>query len=312
MTLFRKNIVTLGLVAFGLSGILVILALAFMSRQYNKTNSEALLGTAKVLIAAVGEDRIGEYCAGGGQSIDADLDNSLEIIRVRGNYRLSLIDAHGEVLWDSAAGESLVNHLDRSEVQAALEGREGIAQRDSLSTGMRQIYAALPVYNSGGSIAGVFRLSITVPHFSRRIAPVALPFLVCAILLAFTAFAAITAFSRSLAGSLKRLVDIAETATGKTDSRDHFPIAIPGETEELLALETALQRLVAELSRRAEEAEKEGRQLHAILNGMSEAVLAMDNNLILYLANPRACALFGLGNVHGSSLLEATRSTELE
>jgi len=316
MTIFHKNVVTLGLVAFGLSGILVVLALVFMSRQYNKTNSEALLDTARVLIAAVGEDRIGEYCSGRGQSIPDDLSNCLAAIREKGNYRLSLLDTHGEVLWDSMVEENLVNHLDRIEVQAALEGREGTAERDSLSTGMRQNYAALPVYYPAGAVnktvAGVFRLSIMVPDFWRRIAPVALPFLVCAILLAFTAFAAITAFSHSLAGSLKRLVDIAETAAGKTDNQDHSPIAISGETEEILALETALQRLVAELSRRAEEAEKEGRQLHAILNGMSEAVLAMDNNLILYLANPRACMLFGLGNIHGASLLEATRSTELE
>jgi two-component system phosphate regulon sensor histidine kinase PhoR len=61
-----------------------------------------------------------------------------------------------------------------------------------------------------------------------------------------------------------------------------------------------------------EQAETEGRQLQAILNGMSEAVLAMDHHLILYLANPKARALFGFGDVQGSSLLEATRSTELE
>jgi two-component system phosphate regulon sensor histidine kinase PhoR len=312
MTLFRKNIVTLGLAAFGLSTVFAVLALAFMNHQYNRTNSEALLDTARILAAVMGEDHIGEYCAGRGQSIDADLYNSLEIISVRGNYRLSLIDAYGEVLWDSVAGESLVNHLNRSEVQAALEGREGVAQRDSLSTGVRQIYVALPVHEAGGGIAGVFRLSIMVPHFWRRIAPAALPFLICAMLLAFASFAAVAVFSRSFSGSLRRLVDIAESAAGKHDPDNSPIIAVSGETEEFFALETALRRLVAELRKRAEQAETEGRQLHAILNGMSEAVLAMDENLILYLANPRACSLFGLDDVQGSSLLEVTRSTELE
>ena len=38
----------------------------------------------------------------------------------------------------------------------------------------------------------------------------------------------------------------------------------------------------------------------------------MDGNLMLHLANPRACSLFGLENFRGTSLLEVTRSTELE
>jgi len=312
MTIFRKNIVTLGLAAFWLSAILVILALALMNRQYNATAGNALLDAGRALIAAIGEDRIGEYCSGGEQSADVYLFDCLEEIRSKGSYRLSLIDVNGNVRWDSVVESGLVNHSDRIEVRSALEGREETAWRDSLSTGIRQIYAALPVYNADGGIAGAFRLSIMAPGFWRRTAPMVMPFLLCAVLLAVIAFVAITAFSHSLAGSLKRLVDIAETAADK-HYRDNFsPIAVSGEAEELFALETALRHLVTELGRRAEQAETEGRQLHAILNGMSEAVLAMDNNLVLYLANPRACSLFGFDRVQGASLLEATRSTELE
>ena len=312
MTLFRKNIVALGLVAFGLSTALVILALALMDYQYNKTTGRALLDTARVLIAAVGEERMGEYFSDGGESIHDDLRNCLEAIRDKGNYRLSLINLNGDVLWDSVAARPLVNHNDRSEVRAALEGREGLTLRDSLSTGTQQIYAALPVYGDGG-LAGVFRLSVVIADSWRHIVPAAVPFLVCAVLLACAALAAAMAFSRSFAGSLRRLVDIAETAVGKGYNRDDFsPIAMSGEAEEFLALETALRCLVEELSRRADQAETKGQQFLAILNGMSEAVFAMDDKLILYLANPRACSLFGLGDVQGISLLEATRSTELE
>ena len=315
MTIFRKNIVTFGVAAMGISAVLINLALALMGYQYNKTNTEALVDTAKILVAAIGEDRIGGYCSGG-QSINDDVIECLERIRSTGSYRISLIDVNGYVLWDSFAESALVNHIDRSEVRAALEGREGTAQRNSLSIGMRQIYAALPVYGSGdaaGSIAGVFRLSIVVPGFWQRIAPVALPFLVCAAFLVLAAFAAIAAFSRSLAGSLRRLADIAETAVGKENFRESSSlIPISGEAEEFFVLEAALRCIVEELGMRVEQAEAEGRQLHAILNGMSEAVLAMDGSLALYLVNPQARSLFGLVDAHGVSLLEATRSTELE
>jgi len=313
MTLFRKSIITFGLIAFGLFSVLVILALTLMDYQYNDTSGKALLDTARILVTAMGEERLEEYCLDSGRSIDDDLRNWLEAIRDKGNYRLSLIGTDGEVLWDSAVVRAQVNHIDRSEIRAALEGREEITRRDSISTGMRQLYAALPIYCSNGNIVGVFRLSIIIPDFWRRAAPVMPPFLICAAFLALAVFAAVMAFSRSFARSLRRLADKAETAAGKRYRDNLSRIAvISGEAEEFLALETALQRLVAELSKRAEQAETEGRQLQAILNGMSEAVLAMDDNLILYLANPNARALFGFDDVQGSSLLEATRSTELE
>ncbi|MDR0456132.1 MAG: hypothetical protein LBH20_05565 [Treponema sp.] len=311
MTIFRKNIITLGLTGFGLSAILVILALALMNYQYNNTSGRILLNTAKVLAAAMGEDRIGEYCSGTGQSMDTDLFTCLEAIRNKGAYRLSLVDINGEVLWDSVVEKGLVNHNDREEVQAALEGREGISQRKSISTGTLQFYAALPVQGTDGKITGAFRLSVTVPGFWQRVAPAALPFLICAALFTLAAFAAITVFSRSFAGSLKRVVNIAETAAGERYRDNSSPIPL-GEADEILALETALHQMAEKLNRRAEQAEMEGRQFLTIVNGMPEAVLAMDNNLILYLVNPRARSLFGLDDAKGISLLEATRSTELE
>jgi len=68
------------------------------------------------------------------------------------------------------------------------------------------------------------------------------------------------------------------------------------------------------LNYRLEQAKEEGCRLEAILNGMSEAVFAMDLSLKLHLVNPCARKLFNLGNkdVKNMSLLEATRSTELE
>jgi len=106
-------------------------------------------------------------------------------------------------------------------------------------------------------------------------------------------------------------VDIAETAVGEHYRDNASPIPL-GEAEEILTLETALRSMTGKLQQRTEQAEAESRKVLAIVNGMPEAVLAMDSNLILYLANPCARSLFGLDDVRGISLLEATRSTELE
>jgi two-component system phosphate regulon sensor histidine kinase PhoR len=310
MTVFRKNIITLGIVVCGFSAILTVAALAVIEYQYDRVKSTVLLDTARSLVAALGEDSFADYFSDGGLSMDGVLQNGLDAVRDKGDYRLSLIAKNGDILWDSAGDGRWVNHIDRDEVRSALEGREGTSRRDSLSTGVRQMYAALPVFSGAHTVpVGVFRLS--VEDFARP--PAMAPFLLCSFLLTLAALAAITVFSHFLAAPLKRLADIAETTAGKRPHQDISSIiAASGEAEELFVLETALRRIAEKLNRGAEQTEMEGRQLLAILNGMSEAVLAMNDNLVLYMVNPRARSLFGLADMSGSSLLGATRSTELD
>lgn len=317
MTIFKKNLITLSLTVLGLSSVLVISVLVFMNSLYYEINAAGLRNTARLIFLLIGEKRITDYFeAGPAASFPGGAPLSADVFaRNAGDeaYRLTLIDRAGSVLWDSLAEGTLVNHLDREEVQAALEGREGASRRNSLSTGMRQIYSALPVFDAGGGVAGVFRLSLTTPSFWRRISAAALPFLLFTCLLALAAFAAIFVFSGSLSASLKRLVDIAAAAA----IEPHAPaekIPVSGEVVEFASLEKALRGMAAELNLRLEQARAEGGRLEAILNGMSEAVLAMDSSLILHLVNPPARKIFSLGDndVRRLSLLEATRSTELE
>jgi two-component system phosphate regulon sensor histidine kinase PhoR len=73
--------------------------------------------------------------------------------------------------------------------------------------------------------------------------------------------------------------------------------------------------MAAELNSRIEVARAEGRRLEAILNGMSEAVFAMDERLTLHMVNRQARSFFGIdgdADITALSLLEATHSTELE
>ena len=315
MTIFKKSLLTLGLPALGLSAVLVIAILAFMNSLYYEINTQGLRNTAGTVFSLMGESRLAAYFEANGE-LFVPGDVFPQSGEAGGGYRFTLIDTSGDVLWDSQVEGELVNHIDREEVRAALAGREGSARRDSISTGMRRIYSALPVYDTKGKVAGVFRLSITVPGFRQRISAAALPFFVFAGLLALAAFAVIFVFSRSLSASLGRLVGIAHVAAGKP--RGSSEPTIPGTAEagadELLTLEKALRGMALELNRRLEQARAEGGRLEAILNGMSEAVFAIDGQLVLHRVNPRARELFDLGegDIRGISLLEATHSTDLE
>ena len=323
MTVFRKSLVTLSFAALLFSSVLIGAVLLFMNALYYKTNAAAVEHTAETLLAVSGA-AVTAYFTGpsgepsGGPAGAVPRDAGLFRIGGDGPYRLTLISPDGTVLWDSRIPGELVNHLDRAEVEAALAGRKGSARRNSSSTGMQQLYSALPVYGEDGRVSGVFRLSAMVPGFWRRISPAALPFLLLSLLLYAAAFAAIFGFSRSLSAALARLLSIVrEAAAGPWSSVvPVFPSGSGGlETstaQEFLTLEQALRGMALELNLRVDTARAEGGRLTAILNGMSEAVFAMDGNLTLRLVNPRARELFNLGETHGLSLLEAVHSTELE
>ena len=313
---YRKSFVLPGVTVIGLSAALVVSVFIFMNSLYYESITNTMIHTASVLFDTGGSGSISAFCSGKKGADDSDggdLAALFSALRDESVYRLTLMNAQADVLWDSDAESPLVNHADRSEVQAALAGEKGIARRESLSTGMRQIYVALPVYNANGSIAGIFRLSHLVPDFWHRIAPVAVSFLAFAGLFTAAAFSIVMVFFRTLSASLRRLIAIAEKASGETGRREAYSqLAASADVGEIIILENAMKGMETELVSKVEQEKAEGRWLHAILNGMSEAVLAVDGDLILQLANPRACSLFSLKNWQGLSLLEATHSTELE
>jgi two-component system phosphate regulon sensor histidine kinase PhoR len=304
MTIFKKSLLTLGLSVLGFSAVFVASILIFMNSLYYEINTQGLENTAKTLMNAIGEDRIKQIFE------NADFE-PMEIelpVTAAHAYRLTLINSDGNVLWDSHVNSGLVNHIDREEITAALEGKEASARRNSISTSMKRIYYALPVFDGNVSI-GVFRLSLSVPGYWTRISPVIFPFLIFTFLLIIIAFWAIFVYSRSLSASLGQLVNIAQTSAPLLSDRG----AVEPVAPEFRSLERAMRAMTAELNLRFEQAKSEGSRLEAILNGMSEAVFAMDNTLKLHLVNPKAKELFTLGRqeINAMTLLEATRSTEL-
>jgi two-component system phosphate regulon sensor histidine kinase PhoR len=262
-------------------------------------------------------------------------------------YRLTLIGPDGNVLADSRfPARELSNHGDRPEVQAALAGNEGSARRSSESIGTELLYAALPVYGPAGTSAvppaepaesadsvnlpppgsgrsaarplGVFRLSVETPNFARRVSGAALPFLLTGAVFFLAALGTVYLFSRSLSVSFARLVRIAESVhshSGTSFRSTMNSAQLISSTGEFVMLEKALKSMASELALRIEAAEAEGRRLEAILNGMSEAVFATDEKLRLHMVNRQARIFFGIAGeteARSLSLLEATRSTELE
>ncbi|MDR2767132.1 MAG: hypothetical protein LBB82_02270 [Treponema sp.] len=335
-TVFRQSLLVLTLSALGLSLSFMISVLLFMDALYYETNTQNVLNTAR-LVLSLSREQINACFEKGTNRPKAD-SFAAWMTEFSGPYRLTLIGQDGAVIADSRfPRETLPNHGERPEVKAALEGNTGSARRSSESLGTELLYAALPVYvplngaagggESSGKPAGVFRLSMEVPNFTRRVSGAALPFLCVGGVFFLAALAAVYLFSRSLSGSFACLVKIARSVhaplPGVFGANARSPQPVPGASfrraysgaEEFITLEKALVSMAAELNSRIEAARAEGRRLEAILNGMSEAVFAMDEKLVLHMVNRQARILFGIDEKADAgplSLLEATRSTELE
>jgi len=304
MTIFKKNLLTLGAAAFIFSAVLVVFAMVSMNSLYYEINIQSLGNTARTLMKAIGEDHITRMFEDGSEDVH-------EFFPLSANdpYRLTLIAPSGYVLRDSHVTERLVNHINREEITAALEGREGISHRESVSTNMRRIYYALPVFNAENKVIGVFRLSISIPGFITRVSPVIFSFIIFVCVFLAAVFWAVFIFSRDLSSSIRRLADIVQAGAPLLSCPQPAETSAP----EFISLEKALRAMTEELYLRFEQVMAEGSRLEAILNGMSEAVFAMDAALKLHLVNPKTRELFNLGtrDVKEMTLLEATRSTEL-
>jgi len=311
VTIFKNSLITLGVAVIGFSAVFTVSVMIFMNHLYYEINTKSLGDTASALMKTIDKDQLAEIFSANGQ-FPPYLQTVLSLpFNEDETYRLTLIDASGHVLWDSYTQNRLVNHNDREEVIAALSGTEGSSRRESISTGMSRIYYALPVYGAYNNVIGAFRLSLSIPDFSARVSPVIVPFLIFICLFLAAAFWAILMYSRSLSSSLGRLVSIAQSSARLLSGTGNY--AINSAAPEFISLEKAMCAMAEELNLRFEQAKSESSRFEAILNGMTEAVFAMDQNLKLHLVNPKARELFNLGSrdVTIMTLLEATHSTEL-
>ncbi len=225
-------------------------------------------------------------------------------------FRLTLVAAGGAVIAETRAdAAAMENHADRPEVAQALAGAPGWATRRSATTGVETLYAAAPVLR-GGEPVGALRLSFAAPELAARLAPFALAFLAAAAVSgAAWAFAA-RAVGKALVAPVAELAAAAgDWAAGRL-TRRAGRAGIP----ELDALAGVLDDMAAELDARMRESESRGRELLSILDGMGEAVVAVDAALRVRRLNPAARKLLlpGFGSDSaGRSLLEALGSTAL-
>ncbi|MFN2431902.1 MAG: ATP-binding protein [Gemmatimonadota bacterium] len=227
--------------------------------------------------------------------------------------RLTVIAPDGRVLGDSEVDGvellALANHALRPEVEAALQGGEGVATRTSTSVGESFLYRARPLLGRDGSSLGVVRLAYSRAALEREVRHAGL-WIVAALGLALLASSILAALlARRLASPIRQL----QRSTGEL-ARGELGRPIRLRTgDELEELAEDFNRMSRELAHQREELVAEKEQLAGVLDGMVEGVLVTDPGGRILQTNPALQQMFGLPRPPvGRTSLEALRNPGLE
>lgn len=232
-------------------------------------------------------------------------------------FRVTLIDAAGDVLADSSFDVSrMQNHADRPEVRAALGGTSGWARRRSSTADEWMLYAAIPLApglpEAGQDEARVLRLALELPSLLDQAKNSRWTFAALSAAAILASLAASALLAHVLSSPVRHL---AERARGYATRGYPARAALPVPDRNMLppefrVLGDALDSLAADLTRKADEAERMGSRYAGILDSAAEGIIAVDEKLSIIEANPAAHRLLGASpdSLRGADLSTAGAS----
>ena len=220
--------------------------------------------------------------------------------------RLTVIEPNGRVITDTGSEpEKMDLHLDRPEVRKALSSGAGSAVRKSATTGVMTAYEAIALNDSSGKTMAVIRAAMPFSTIDSRRNSLVGGILLFSLCLALAVSLIAIFLSRRL---LKPIVRIHKGAQSFSSGRLTERIAEDGPLE-ISNLAAVMNRMAAELDERIRTVREQKTQAEAILNGMAEAIVVVDEKLNILATNPAFKKIFG--DSRETSLLSLTRNTEL-
>jgi PAS domain-containing protein len=283
-TLARKLLIGL----FGAILVVVVVTHVAMWRglsRFSIEHTEAELGRAARLMRDIVQESA---------TPDAPLHARLRRLANDLSLRVTLIDARGEVVLDTALSEGappVASHADRPERLQALAKGEGMDQRPSETLGKPALYVAVPLY-PGTDRQEVLRVSRPLDQLSdslRRMRDL-LYWLASGTLLGALVFSYM--MSRLLARPLHAFTRVVrEVVRGQSQPQE---LSRTATTAQLLLLADAIATLVGELERVRRQVRRDSVHLVALLDAVDLPVLIANPAGQLLRVNTAARAQLGL------------------
>ena len=207
-----------------------------------------------------------------------------------------------------ASPAQMDNHLQRPEIQAALKRGKGQSERHSVTIREPFVYYATQIQRDG-QLQGFARVSLPASLIESRIDRVSQLVWLCVVLITLVAIAGMYYLVARTIRPLTMLTRAVERIAAG-DFPEHIHV---GERDEVGMLARSFNRMSDELASRIAELRERGDQLAAVLGGMVEGVVAVDDRARILFANQSAGRLFDFdaADARGRSLLATIRNETL-
>ncbi len=301
---FRTRLFLSSLLA---AAVTVIVATVLVSWSVRRTLSERI-EQGLINEARLAAETLSHRQAATPIELDAEADSIGRLV----SARVTFIAADGTVVGDSelTAEElrTLENHSGRPEVQQALTTGVGIARRHSTTLGTDLLYVAVPVRSPGAPGLALVRLALPLTEIAEQLSAVRryaligmVAGLLVAMALSWAASALVSRRVRAIAAAAERY------ATGDFTQ----PVRDYG-ADELGTVARVLDDSIREIANRAAQRDAEGARMEAILSGMIEGVLVVNEQGRLQLVNAAARRMLKLHEPpEGRHYLEIVRHPDI-
>jgi two-component system phosphate regulon sensor histidine kinase PhoR len=239
------------------------------------------------------------------ESRPAAIETEIATLGRETGIRITLIRPDGSIVGDSEHDPATMdNHGDRPEVIDAQTRRVGLARRYSHTLQQFMLYAAIAVRRDG-QIRGTVRTAMPLREIDARLATMRRTIAAGALIGVLAALLVGIVVARRITAP------VAEMTTAAAAMRDGRYEARVRQLpqDEIGILGDALNRLGAELTRRIATMSHDQAQLRAMIAGMVEGVIAVDDHDRVLYSNNAACALLSIdsGGGRGRTLWEVVR-----
>ena len=228
------------------------------------------------------------------------------------NTRVTIIDRGGIVIGESHENRlEMDNHLERPEVQQALDEGIGVSIRFSRTVGYDLLYVCVPL-EVGNGVVGFVRLSIPLDQIDRELTQLRQNIAAAAILLAV----AMALLATWIADRTTKPIRALNTAVGKIADGELGTRLSFNNRDEVGQLTQAVDQMAQRIDTQIQDLIAEREKFSAVLEQMTDGVIMADRFGKVLLSNPVVLDLFEAADEPGSnrsiiSLVRQHRIVEL-
>lgn len=243
------------------------------------------------------------------QNSIGSLDSICHQLGTKSLMRITIILNDGSVIGDSDYESHLMdNHVNRPEVEIALNGKVGSSIRYSDTIEKDLLYVAVP-FQTGENFNGVIRTSVALTYIESTLQTLQNNLIYAGIVIAL--FAAL--ISILVARRITNPINEMKQGVEKFASGD-LAYRLPQQpSSELAKLAVSLNEMAAQLADKMKEIVEQKNEQQAVLESMVEGVLAVDKKKNIINFNQAAAEMFDIdNNAIGNNIKDYIKNKDLQ